>query len=374
MKHIKNIITLAAIFLLILQSNAQQLPGTWPELDKPPPYDQKFNGLVDFTKVPSAPVKNSADDCAQANNYCDWSCTGCTRDSDIVECPNKGDWGLSFDDGPSEYTDSVLDYLASQNIRVTFFVVGSRVYENPGILLKAVQAGHQIGVHTWSHTPLTTQSNEAIVAEMQWTAEAIKAAVGVTPTYMRPPYGDFDDRVRQIVIQLGYKPTIWDRDTNDWLSDQNPSFDLDWVEGNFSQWVKEPSTTGHISLEHDLYKQTAAQAPKVVPIVKAAGYNIQQIAVCRGDDQPYLEDVKLNSTIGDNSTSFTGLSTSQTATDGGSLETGINSAGDVPTFTNTRVASTSIPHVSNAKTNLPFSLLIIILINSYVISCTVYMH
>ncbi|CAG8773756.1 10766_t:CDS:1, partial [Acaulospora colombiana] len=96
--------------------------------------------------------------------------------------------------------------------------------------------GHQLGVHTWSHTALTTQSNEEIIAEMQWTAAVIKNAVGVTPTYMRPPFGDMDDRVRGIVTQLGYKVTIWDKDTNDWLSGDDPSFNLNWIPDNFTEW------------------------------------------------------------------------------------------------------------------------------------------
>lgn len=364
MKYINIIFILAANFLLILRGNAD-LPGQWPELDKPPPYVDGFNGLVDFTKVPNAPVKNSSDDCGNANAgdpFCDWSCTTCTRDGDVVECPTKGDWGLTFDDGPTGYTDTLLDYLASQNIRATFFVVGSRVYENPDILAKAVKAGHQIGVHTWSHTSLTTQTNEAIVAEMQWTAAAIKAAVGLTPTYMRPPYGDFDDRVRNIVSQLGYKPTIWDKDTNDWLSDGDPSFKLSWIEDNFTQWVKEPSTTGHISLEHDLYKQTAERAPIVVPIVTGAGFNIKQVAVCRGD-QPYLEQVSLNSSIapktpGDNPNS-----------------TISNPDSSNPTSSDSSLFTTSSSHSSHSTSNsssnasnmikiLPLALIIISLINS----------
>jgi hypothetical protein len=110
---------------------------------------------------------------------------------------------------------------------------------------------------------------------------------------MRPPFGDYDDRVRSIASQLGYKLVIWDLDTNDWESEDDKSFQLTWIEGNFTEWVKMPSSTGHISLEHDLYKQTAERAQLVVPIVQGAGFTIKQVAVCMGDSQPYVENISL---------------------------------------------------------------------------------
>ena len=126
-------------------------------------------------------------------------------------------------------------------------------------------------------------------------------AANITTKYMRPPYGDYDDRVRGIAAQLGYKIVSWDRDTNDWTYGDDHSFNLEWIEGNFTEWVKEPSETGHISLEHDLYEQTADRAPLVVPIVQNAGFTIKPVAVCLNDPKPYVEDVSLtNSTINTN--------------------------------------------------------------------------
>jgi hypothetical protein len=109
---------------------------------------------------------------------------------------------------------------------------------------------------------------------------------------MRPPYGDIDDRVRGILSQLGYKIVIWDKDTNDFESQTQPSFQLDWIEGNFTEWAKEDDPTGHISLEHDLFQKTAAQAPKVVPILQNAGFSIKPVALCVGDS-PYRENTTL---------------------------------------------------------------------------------
>jgi len=57
--------------------------------------------------------------------------------------------------------------------------------------------------------PLTTLSTQQIVAEFGYTRAAIKAAIGVTPTTMRPPRGDIDDRVRAIALAMGLVPIIW---------------------------------------------------------------------------------------------------------------------------------------------------------------------
>lgn len=121
---------------------------------------------------------------AQAAQRGWWTCGGYTRStgallwledliclllSDITACPDKGTWGVSFDDGPGPYSElsvypltttcemthspaqNVLDFLNSKDIHATFFVVGSRVIERPRVLIEEYMAGHEISVHTWSH-------------------------------------------------------------------------------------------------------------------------------------------------------------------------------------------------------------------------------
>ncbi len=78
-------------------------------------------------------------------------------------------------------------------------------------------------IHGSIFQALTKLTNEQIVAELGWTRKAIQDILGVTPTTMRPPYGDIDDRVRAIALAMGLQPIIWTRgpennqfDTNDW--------------------------------------------------------------------------------------------------------------------------------------------------------------
>ena len=115
---------------------------------------------------------------------------------------------------------------------------------------------------------------------------------------MRPPYGDIDNRVREILAQLGYKIVIWDEDTNDWMTEDptTPGFQASWIEGNFTEWVQQKNTTGHISLEHDLYNTSAAQVPKVIPIVKGAGFNVKPVYQCVGDTTFIQSDANTTTT------------------------------------------------------------------------------
>ncbi|CAG8437726.1 10131_t:CDS:2 [Ambispora gerdemannii] len=275
-------------FFIIGSWAAINLPGSWPRTDVAPPPVPSWTALVNQTTILNIPI--SGEICPSTDTYCSWRCAPkCSRSTDIESCSQIKDWGFSFDDGPSNNTLPVLDFLKSQGIKATFFVIGSRVIEYPDILNKTYAAGHDIAIHTWSHTKLTTQTNEQIIAELKWTEKAIKQVIGITPKFMRPPYGDLDDRVREIIKQLNYTAILWDSDSKDWTSIGAPSFNISWITGNFTIWSKNTTwNSGHISLQHDLYKQTAAEIPPSIKIVQNAGFTIKSVSNCIGRD-PYQE-------------------------------------------------------------------------------------
>ncbi|KAJ1028360.1 hypothetical protein NDA16_001530 [Ustilago loliicola] len=261
------------------------LPSNFPALDVVPPTNspqvQSWISQIDWSKVPnvtttvdSASCSGNPTNLAQAgpNGNCWWSCGQCTRSTDITTCPDTNTWGLSYDDGPSPYTPTLLEYLNQNNLKSTFFVVGSRVISRPQMLQTEFQQGHQISVHTWSHHALTTLTNEQIVAELGWSKEVIRSVIGVTPNTMRPPYGDIDDRVRAISLQMGLTPIIWTTppnglpyDTNDWRIAAGVVSPAEVVY-NFEQIIKNASSlsTGYIVLAHDLYQQAVDIAVNIV--------------------------------------------------------------------------------------------------------------
>ncbi|KAI9336758.1 hypothetical protein BDR26DRAFT_804259, partial [Obelidium mucronatum] len=191
----------------------------------------------------------------------------------------------SYDDGPSDYTDALLNHLAAKNIKATFMVIGSNVLYRPDVLLKTYQAGHQIGIHTWSHAAMSTLTVDQQIAELVNTAKIIKQVIGVVPTVWRPPYYAVDEKVLKVAATLGLRTVVWSLDSQDWA--------LPWggqtAQGIYDQF----NTTANsgwknpISLEHDGFQDSAAVAPGVVDILVAAGVKVATLNECLGMKGPY---------------------------------------------------------------------------------------
>lgn len=96
---------------------------------------------------------------------------------------------LTFDDGPNEpYTSQILEILAKNNIRATFFPVGENVMQGHDALKKIAEAGHEIGIHSYSHAffkPILTPNYKNEILKSQ---TLIKQITGQTPTLFRPPW------------------------------------------------------------------------------------------------------------------------------------------------------------------------------------------
>ncbi|GAA5926289.1 uncharacterized protein JCM15063_000238 [Sporobolomyces koalae] len=296
-----------------LPSIANLSPANYPALDRIPPIDspevQQWIKDVDLSQVPNIP-RTQLGACSNSSNsqaVTDaakngwWTCGAHTRASDITFCPNKNDWGASFDDGPSPYTPRLLNLLEAQDISTTFFIVGSRAISRPEMVQAEYMLGHQLSVHSWAHSSLTTLSNEEIIAELGWTKKIIHDITGVTPNTMRPPYGDIDDRVRYISLKLGLRPIIWTThngatfDTRDWqigggvvsATDAYMNFD------RFLDQAVSQLNTGFIVLAHDLYQQSVDLAVDYIlpKVINAGQLKMQTIADCLGEglSNAYIE-------------------------------------------------------------------------------------
>lgn len=193
-------------------------------------------------------------------------------------------------------------------------MVGGQVVKYPDYALRAYKSGHEIAMHTWSHNYMTTLTNEQIVAELKWNELAIKLVTGVSPRYFRPPYGDIDNRVRDVAAALGFVPIIWNHDTNDWAFASNPKTYLEsWIDGNVTEWAAAASTAtvGGVSLEHDLYNQTVDAAIRILPTLQKA-YTMVPAGACN-KVQLYKENVTVAATSAVASTSVAAKTTTVAA-------------------------------------------------------------
>ena len=123
---------------------------------------------------------------------------------------------LTFDDGPSTYTRAIVETLARNGATATFFVVGRQVQANPHDMQRIVDAGNEIGDHTWSHADVPKLKAKERRSEIQGTSDVIKQVVGLRPQLFRPPYGSMTAKTNALARTLGMLPVVWTVDTSDY--------------------------------------------------------------------------------------------------------------------------------------------------------------
>jgi peptidoglycan/xylan/chitin deacetylase (PgdA/CDA1 family) len=186
---------------------------------------------------------------------------------DHQSCKVARHWAMTFDDGSTEHTLTILDALKKKDIKATFFVVGSRYAENPrnrDILKRTFEEGHEIALHTWSHMDLTTLTNDQIVAEIVYNSEIIRQVIGVSPKIFRAPYGSLDQRVRAILKAMGLDIVYWSFDSDDWML--GTSVTAEQIYAKFSS-AANSTPKGTISLQHDLYEAPSKLVPRILDIL-----------------------------------------------------------------------------------------------------------
>ncbi|GJJ77303.1 peptidoglycan-N-acetylglucosamine deacetylase [Entomortierella parvispora] len=135
----------------------------------------------------------------------------------LDQCTQVNSYAISFDDGPGQLSDELLDYLEDQHLKATFFMNGdnwSCIYgsDTQRLLRRAYNDQHQIAAHPWSHRDLASSSEAEIREEMARIEQAFRDILGVVPRYMRPPFGEHGERVRKILEDMGYVLILWDVD------------------------------------------------------------------------------------------------------------------------------------------------------------------
>ncbi len=188
------------------------------------------------------------------------SCSHAIVGPSNIDCALVACVALTFDDGPSRWTEGVLDVLAEHGARATFFVEGRRVKERPEVLARIAAAGHEIGNHTYSHPDLTHLDASQMHWEINYSADLIEEITGTRPTMLRPPFGAWDERVR---TTLGMPIILWSVDPKDW-SVRNAAI------------IEERVTTlvhpGAVVLLHDTEGQSLVALPAILAFLAEQNY------------------------------------------------------------------------------------------------------
>ena len=184
----------------------------------------------------------------------------------LREPPRRPKIALTFDDGPSSYTDMILDLLEEHGGRATFCVIGNRIHHHPETLIRAVAMGSEVIGHSWDHTAFTRLGTQGITNQINRTSDAIEDIIGIRPPpIMRAPYGMTNNQVINTARNLGYSLLHWSVDPKDWANR-----DADVIYYNIMRHV----TEGSIILLHDIHTTTAEAMKQVIPRLIADGFQL----------------------------------------------------------------------------------------------------
>ena len=168
---------------------------------------------------------------------------------------------LTFDDGPHPvYTKQLLAGLKERGVQATFFVVGENIPGREELIKEMYEDGHLIGNHTYDHTDLSRMSSEQACEELTKTSNLVKDITGCGTSYVRPPFGKWNDDLDRALSMMSVKWTI------------DP---LDWTTQNKSQVVQKvvsKAEDNDIILLHDYYRSSVEAALEIVDILKEQGF------------------------------------------------------------------------------------------------------
>ncbi|KAG9005329.1 hypothetical protein FRB94_001620 [Tulasnella sp. JGI-2019a] len=201
----------------------------------------------------------------------------CVAPGDIWNAPD-GMLGVSFDDGPTQYSSTLYTFLKSQNQIATHFFIGTNIKSNVAAFTQAYTNGDEIACHTWSHPWMTSLTNAQIVAELGWTQQIISDMTGGRiPKFWRPPMGDSDNRVRAIAQHVfGLQQVDWNQDTADWTIGLGKITEAG-IESAIAGFLNLPKSPGLIILEHELYAGTVEAFINSYPLMKSKGWDTRSI-------------------------------------------------------------------------------------------------
>jgi peptidoglycan/xylan/chitin deacetylase (PgdA/CDA1 family) len=124
--------------------------------------------------------------------------------------------GITFDDGPTSNTTTLVDLLKQNSLTpVTWFNWGQHVSSNPSLIAQELSVG-EVQNHSNTHPHMSGYSSQQVINELSAANQAIQNAGAPKPTLYRAPYGELNTTIRQAAQSLGLFAMTWDVDSGDW--------------------------------------------------------------------------------------------------------------------------------------------------------------
>ena len=168
---------------------------------------------------------------------------------------------LTFDDGPTDNTAEILDILDAAGIKATFFLTGREMEGLPAETKRIVEAGHEIGNHSYSHKRMIFKPPGFIKDEVNRTDKFIRAAGYLGDISFRPPYG------KKLFFLPGFLARN-DRKTIMWNIEPDSYPEVASDSQAIIEHVKEKIEPGSIILLHVMYDQNVTSRNAIAGIVE----------------------------------------------------------------------------------------------------------
>ncbi|KIW27653.1 uncharacterized protein PV07_07377 [Cladophialophora immunda] len=212
----------------------------------------------------------------------------------ISNCYVPGTIALTYDDGPSQNTEELLDILDEAGAKATFFITGNSNGKGPidtthkwtDVIQRMVREGHQVGSHTWSHEDMDEVGSQARRLDMAKNERALANILGKYPAYMRPPYllcsnesGCLSD-----MRDLGYHVISYAFDSGDWMDPNNFTAMTERVDQAFQKTDEQEGRM--LLIQHDTIRTSAIELTKyVLDMISQRGWKAVTVGECL-DDEP----------------------------------------------------------------------------------------
>lgn len=171
---------------------------------------------------------------------------------------------ITLDDGQRcDYR--ILDLLASYNIQCTVFIHGEVAKQDDKLMKRLHLMNFEICNHTFSHGHLKKKSDRQLKEDIMKGQEYITRRTGKFVPFLRPPYGEYDERTQRIAASLGYRLVIWSNTFCDTAKKGDAEKQRKWVEAKVKN--------GNIILCHFGGNYTFEIMRKLIPDLIAKGYS-----------------------------------------------------------------------------------------------------
>jgi peptidoglycan/xylan/chitin deacetylase (PgdA/CDA1 family) len=196
---------------------------------------------------------------------------GASAAADEPFCATHQCIALTFDDGPADYTSTLLKTLDKYKAKATFFVIGNQVKKHPKLTALIAKSGNEIGNHTWDHKYLTSLTYQEIYNEVRDTQQIVKKATGKTPVLFRAPGGLRNGGVEEITAKFGLVQIPGTTETKDYIKDYRD------VQGLTARAL-DVASEGAVVLMHETVKETVQSLPAVLGELTEQGYHFVTVS------------------------------------------------------------------------------------------------